>query len=233
MRFLSPAQCRAARGLLDWSQPDLAKKCGLHVQTICAFEHETGTPTKTTLDKITKAFEMNGVEFTANEGVRHKTTNIVTLEGESGFWEFYNDIYKTTSNDCNEILVSNVDEKDFDKWFGSLEKGMQHKKRMSELRKNKNFLIKILIQDGDYHFTVPEYAEYRWTSKKQFSSVPTYIYGTKKAEILFEKNNVFIFIIDHPKIAQTHKAIFDSMWDQAIRIPKDKIVTAKGLELNE
>ena len=35
---ISPAQCRAARGLLDWSQEDLARAAGLSRSTIKDFE---------------------------------------------------------------------------------------------------------------------------------------------------------------------------------------------------
>jgi transcriptional regulator with XRE-family HTH domain len=35
---ICPAQCRAARGLLDWSQEDLAKAAGLSRSTVRDFE---------------------------------------------------------------------------------------------------------------------------------------------------------------------------------------------------
>lgn len=42
MIIIIPAQCRAARALLNWSQPDLAERWDMHVQTISAFENESG-----------------------------------------------------------------------------------------------------------------------------------------------------------------------------------------------
>jgi len=69
MILITPAQCRAARALLNWSQPDLAERCDMNVQTISAFEKETGSPTKTTLQKITQILENAGVELLENDGV--------------------------------------------------------------------------------------------------------------------------------------------------------------------
>lgn len=40
----------------------------MHVQTISAFESENGSPTKTTLSKISTVLERSGVEFAPNNG---------------------------------------------------------------------------------------------------------------------------------------------------------------------
>ncbi|PZQ46821.1 MAG: hypothetical protein DI551_04375 [Micavibrio aeruginosavorus] len=67
--LITPAQCRAARALLNWSQPDLAKRCEMHVQTISAFESETGSPTKNTLFKIHAVLSNAGIDFYGEYGV--------------------------------------------------------------------------------------------------------------------------------------------------------------------
>lgn len=231
--MISATQIKMARIITDWSQDDLAKLVSVSMPTIRNIE--SGKSAKVaTLSMIKSTFEAHGVEFTEADGVRRKTQSLRILEGEEGFWEFYNDVYETLSEGANEILVNNVDEKEFDKWFGdAVAKGMEHKKRMNALRQQKDISLKILICEGDYYFTVPEYADYRWTPKERFTGVPSYIYGNKKAEILFEENNVTIFILDNPKIARAHKTVFNVMWDQAIHIPSDKIKTIEGRELDE
>ena len=47
--------------LLNWSQPELAERCSIHVQTISNFEKESSTPSKNTLSKISITFDMAGV----------------------------------------------------------------------------------------------------------------------------------------------------------------------------
>ena len=79
---------------------------------------------------------------------------------------------------------------------------------------------------------MPEYAEYRWTPKDRFSEIPFYVYGKKLAIILFEPENVSVFIIDNPKIADAYKKQFNVIWDQAIQIPEDRLNTLQGTELD-
>lgn len=61
--MISPHQCRAARGLLDWSQTDLAKEAGVARATIAAFEAEKRTPIANNLSAIRTAFEFSKIEF--------------------------------------------------------------------------------------------------------------------------------------------------------------------------
>jgi transcriptional regulator with XRE-family HTH domain len=71
---LSSAQCRAARGLLNWSQSKLAEKSKVATKTIAEFEVALREPQIRTLNEICRAFENEGVEFLnhARPGVRLK-----------------------------------------------------------------------------------------------------------------------------------------------------------------
>ncbi len=228
--MISASQIKAARALLDWSQEDLAKMVDVSLPTLRNIE-KGGDTKQETLKNITSAFEENGIEFLIDDGVKRKTSAMKTLQGQKGYWEFYDDVYETVKKLGGEILVSNVDELLFTKWLG--ERGMVHKGRMNALSKEKEFSLKILIREGDNNFTVPEYAEYRWTPKDRFSEIPFYVYGRKLAIILFEPQNVSVFIIDNPKIAEAYKKQFNVIWDQAILIPKERLVTVAGTELDE
>jgi predicted transcriptional regulator len=66
--MLSSAQCRAARGLLDWSQQDLAREAGVGLVTVHQLEAGTSKPRRSTLDVIRRAFETAGVEFIDENG---------------------------------------------------------------------------------------------------------------------------------------------------------------------
>jgi transcriptional regulator with XRE-family HTH domain len=65
---LTPAQCRAARGLLDWTQQELAQKAGLGIVTVRQLEAGTHEPRRLTLDVVRRAFERAGVEFIDEDG---------------------------------------------------------------------------------------------------------------------------------------------------------------------
>jgi transcriptional regulator with XRE-family HTH domain len=60
----SPAQCRAARALLDWTQKDLADASKVGTKTIADYERGASTPFDRTLRDLREAFEAAGIEFT-------------------------------------------------------------------------------------------------------------------------------------------------------------------------
>jgi DNA-binding XRE family transcriptional regulator len=65
------AQIRAARGMLNWTQAELAARAGLHVRTIERAERGEGMPriTVRTLEAITRALEAGGIEFLQHQGL--------------------------------------------------------------------------------------------------------------------------------------------------------------------
>lgn len=65
---LMPAQSRAARGLLDWSQAELARRSNLGESTIRDFEKGRRTPTVNNLSAIRAALEVAGVVFVDENG---------------------------------------------------------------------------------------------------------------------------------------------------------------------
>ena len=65
---MTPAQCRAARGLLDWSQQQLADASKVGNATIRNFEAGRSSPRHATLDVLRRAFEKAGVFFVEENG---------------------------------------------------------------------------------------------------------------------------------------------------------------------
>jgi len=66
--MIAPTQCRAARGLLDWSQQELAEKAGIGVVTVRQLEAGIHEPRRATLDVVRRCFETAGVEFIDENG---------------------------------------------------------------------------------------------------------------------------------------------------------------------
>ena len=67
-RMITPAQCRAARGLLDWSQEALAKSAGVGVVTIRQLEAGVHEPRRATLEVVRRCLEVAGVELIDENG---------------------------------------------------------------------------------------------------------------------------------------------------------------------
>ena len=58
---VTPAQSRAARGMLDWSQTDLAHRSNLSESTIRDFEKGRRVPSVNNLAAVRRAFEDAGL----------------------------------------------------------------------------------------------------------------------------------------------------------------------------
>ena len=78
-KTLLPAQCRAARALLDWSREDLSRECGVSLATLADFEAGKRRPYDRTLADVRDALEAAGVSFIekngGGSGVRLKVEN--------------------------------------------------------------------------------------------------------------------------------------------------------------
>jgi DNA-binding transcriptional regulator YiaG len=72
---ITPAQCRAARGLVDMDQAVLADGALVSRSVVIDFEKERRVPTRNNLAAIQRVLEEAGVEFTNGDapGVRLRT----------------------------------------------------------------------------------------------------------------------------------------------------------------
>lgn len=75
---MTPAQCRAARGLIRWNQDDLAREAAVSVVTVRNFENEKSAPQRASLEVMQRALEAAGVQFTngGQPGVRMKVATM-------------------------------------------------------------------------------------------------------------------------------------------------------------
>jgi transcriptional regulator with XRE-family HTH domain len=68
MITLTPAQCRAARGLLAWTQQQLADAAQVGVVTVLQFELGKTRPIRATIAAILAALEAAGIVFIDENG---------------------------------------------------------------------------------------------------------------------------------------------------------------------
>ncbi len=74
---ISPAQCRAARAMLEWSRDRLAVAAKVARRTVVDFERGARSPYDRTLADIQHALEVAGIEFTNSDapGIRLKRSH--------------------------------------------------------------------------------------------------------------------------------------------------------------
>ncbi|PNE13008.1 MAG: XRE family transcriptional regulator [Beijerinckiaceae bacterium] len=65
---MTPEQCRAARGWLDWSQDNLASAAHVSLSTVRDFEKSRHVPIANNLAAMEAALEMQGIVFVDDGG---------------------------------------------------------------------------------------------------------------------------------------------------------------------
>jgi transcriptional regulator with XRE-family HTH domain len=65
---MTPAQCRAARSLIDIAQAQLANAAGLGLSTVVDFERTRRSVSKEAVQALRNALEAAGVEFIDENG---------------------------------------------------------------------------------------------------------------------------------------------------------------------
>ena len=215
---ITTAQIRGARGILNWSQQDLAQRTGISATSIGAIENGQTTPRASTLDTIRSTFERNGIEFLGLQGVRERDNNIQTYEGTKGIQSFFDDVYETTKETGYEICLFNGVPKQLIYWLGE-DFYNTHRIRMGSL---KNYQFKIIIEEGDEQFIATGFAEYRWFPKNRFNERTLYCYGDKLAFINFSKDNVRVLVMHQAEIASSFRELFNIAWENVAIIPDVK-----------
>ena len=207
---ISPAQSRMARAFLYMSQAEVAQSATIDQAQLSNFENpnQQFLLSYKPLQRLEQFYTSKGLEFLANDSVRRKAVGIIELKGYDGFKEFINDVYETVKNG-GDICVSNVDERQFEHW-----QGIHANEYLSKMEKVKNLQFRVLVQKGDTYFTA-KYAAYRALPSEYFTGIPAYVYGDKRAEILFEEDSVTVLIIENKRMAEAQRKLFELAWRQA------------------
>ncbi len=212
MKIITPSQCRAARALLNWSQPELAKRARMNKQTISNFESEKSTPSRTSLEKLSRTLENGGVVFTEDDGVKRALGLFqITLEGEDGVRAFFDDVYETTKETQKEILIFNGLPTELMKAAGE-EWYQNHAARMQKL----NIVSKNILKEGEKNLIGKSFASYKWVPKEFFRSKMIYVYGDKFAFMSFDPE-ILIKITKEPDIADSLRILINLACENVAR----------------
>ena len=207
-------QIRAARALLNWSQPDLARASGLATSSVKNIETECGSARRDTLDAICDAFERNGVELLPSIGVRMKSQTVTVHDDRHATAELLDDIYAhVQAAPEREVLIMGLDEGySIDTDGAALIE--RHIARLSAA----GIRERILICEGDTRYVnAPEC--YRWLPREFFTrDAPLYIYGDRVA-IHSGSLRRRAVILEHRAMSRHLRMLFTLLWEHLALVP--------------
>lgn len=102
-------QCRAARGLLDWTQQDLSDASGLSKTAINNFEKGHSDIKNESLRAIRMAFESADIEF-MEHGLRRRSDTVRIIKGPNAYSDLFDDINDTLKNTGGVALATGIDQ---------------------------------------------------------------------------------------------------------------------------
>ena len=212
--MITVEQIKGARGLLSWSQQDLAEKSGISKPTINNIERFMLTPRVRTMEKIEHAFIDAGIEFIEGPGVRFsaQNLNVKVLVGSEALLRFAEDMYLTLKDrEDKEVLSSGADEK---KLYAI---GGEKFSKLLDRNRKIGITAKILLADGDTYFLEPK-RFYRWCDKNMQQQVAYHVYADTYAMLLWGPPTKII-LIKNAQIAEDYRKQFLNDWENAKKIP--------------
>ena len=213
--MITVEQIKASRSLLNWTQIDLAKACGISEHTIKNIERRSGNPRFETQLLIQKTLEDSGIEFIEQIGVKLRGENlkVQVWEGSESLFRLLKDIYETLAGTENELMICGIDENIYMKYGGE--------RFLAEIQKRNdaNVNVKLLSCEGDTHFIGPQ-EHYRWIPAQVFNQMPYYVYDNKYAILLWGAVQKVV-LIENKAIADGYRKQFMALW-QTAKIPPKK-----------
>lgn len=196
--MLKPNYIIAARGLLRWSQDDLAKQSGVSGRTINLIENEKQNPSQETLLSIEMAFDRAGVSF-RSDGVFMEERRLTVLEGNNALLRLFDDIGFALQGG-GELLIDGADEKISPAALV---------KKVAALRQS-GLKMRHMIREGDRYLRgKPQ--EYRWIPEKFFVNQAIFIYAGTVA--ILSAGTQSIFIHRDPDLSNFLRNKYDLLWE--------------------
>jgi transcriptional regulator with XRE-family HTH domain len=216
--MLTPRQIRAARGLLGWEATELGRRTSLSRETIANIESGRTDARAGSLERIAKAFDEGGIEFTANQGVRLKPSGLEVYEGPERFEDFYEFLYEQVRTHGGDVCLSVTDERLLAKYRKD---STVHYQRMQELfDRGVITSFRILANRSNFASKYP-YNIYKWQPDASLSPTAFYTFGECLALISFVHDTPpYVVVLQSAPLASSYRQAFDAAWTAAKDPPK-------------
>lgn len=200
-------QCRGARGILGWTQQDLADASGLSKTAINNFEKKHSDIKAESLKAIRMAFESADIEFIGEQGVSKKQENTRILRGDNILNDLVDDIHQTLTQQKSDILIANVD--------SNLQGRITSQKLFQHIDflKTHDIQERIISTENITHILSPSDECRYFPGQNSTNSITTYIYGGKVAIELWKQS--MIIIINSADASAAERERFENLWAHA------------------
>ena len=215
--YLSAAQVRMARALLDVSREDVEAATGLAKQTLLRIENNVVKPRDETLKILIGYFEGMGIQFDRNDSVSRCETNIRRFSGQYAITDLLEDVYETV-RDGGTICISSCDEEMVEKYYSV--RGERHSVRMARIADKVS--CRALLKEGDFNYPYTSYVEYKWLPKEHFKPNTFYLYNNKLGLIEYKGSVCEVTIIESAQLASAFRDFFEIVWAQCSPPPIHK-----------
>lgn len=194
---MDASQLRAARAMLDWTRPQMAKATGLHPRTIKQIEDGEVRPHEATEKAIVALLSSHKIELT-ERGVRWRDDTVRVIEGEDAYSRLLDDIHATLIAGGESLFMCADDRNQ-----RQGEVAAEERLRASGVR------FRSLIEEGnDVVRWSPN--EYRQIPSTYFNYDLQVIYGDKVAQLI--NGGQKILIVHDASFATTARNLFNMVW---------------------
>ncbi len=202
--MITTFQIKAARALLDWTQADLARASGMHLNVINNIERGTTNPRQGTLEKLQAALEAQGIALIASRGVelRRDTVTVTKHEGDNFLRALTTDMLACL-HAGDEVLSTLADIRNFSAHDADAGKDWQAQKDRG------GFNERLITRDMPGFY--PRHSEhYRVVSPDALGPVDTIVYADRVAHIFWTARETVI--LKNQDLSTTQRRIFETLW---------------------
>lgn len=203
--MMTTPQLKAARALLDWTQADLAKAAGIHLNVINNLERGMSDPRRQTVERLQKVLTGQGIIFIGSSGVelKREAVGITKHQGNDCFAQLVDDILNVVRAANDEVLSIVADMRDF-----AAHEPAAGKRYASE--KAARGFNERLITRAMPGFYPRNAGAYRVVDPQMLGGVDTVIYGDRVAHLFWSESE--IVILKNADLASAQRKIFEEIW---------------------
>ena len=219
MYMISPSQVRAARGLLSWTQQDLADAANVGVSSIKIFEkaeektdNKLKIPRADLINQLRDTLEGSGIQFLEGDGVKRRCETTRVYKGSDAGDKFFDEMLKAATENDDSILAFFKSQDDLTKYSG--EPRRTNLERLNKLHEVVD--IKCLVAQPNALFIPTPQFEIRPVPKCAISQISFFVYGDKFAWLDMNAYlDMTIIAIHESTMTLDLTKVFMNYWDHA------------------